>query len=55
MIKKIKTALGIKTNRELAALLEVHESQTTRWNKHGFHKSTEALLNLLLDHAESLK
>ena len=49
MIKKIKTALGLKTNRELAVLLGVHESQITRWNKSGFHKSTEALLTLILD------
>ncbi|MCK5607128.1 helix-turn-helix domain-containing protein [Candidatus Pacearchaeota archaeon] len=47
MIKKIKKALGLKTNRELAALLGINESQITRWSKTGFHKSTEALLNLL--------
>lgn len=48
MITKIKKTLGIKTNRELAILLCIHESQITRWSKDGFHKSTEALLNLLL-------
>ena len=53
MIKKIKSALNIKTNRELAALLGIHESQITRWSKTGFHKSTEALLELLLEFAES--
>ena len=49
MITEIKNALGIKTNRELAKLLRINESQITRWNKSGFHKSTEALLELLLD------
>ena len=55
MIKKIKVALDIKTNRELAALVGVHESQITRWNKSGFHKSTESLLTLLLELAENGK
>ena len=55
MIKKIKKVLGLKTNRELASLLGVHESQITRWNKSGFHKSTEALLNLILEFAENDK
>lgn len=47
MINKIKKALNLKTNRELANILGVNESQITRWSKTGFHKSTEALLNLL--------
>ena len=49
MIKKIKKALGLKTNQELAGLLGVHKTQITRWNKDGFHKSTETLINLLLE------
>lgn len=70
MIKKIKKALGLKTNRELVKKLnetphiisngsqinvvyhKIHESQITRWSKNGFHKSTEALLNLLLQFAK---
>jgi transcriptional regulator with XRE-family HTH domain len=49
MIKKIKKALGCKTNRELALLLDVAESTVSRWDKKGFHRSTERLLLLLLN------
>jgi hypothetical protein len=49
MITKIKKALGCKTNRELALLLDVDESTVSRWNKNGFHKSTERLILLLLN------
>jgi|GEM_PF-2233798 len=49
MIEKIKSALSCKTNRELANLLGVHESQITRWKKSGFHKSTEAVFKLILE------
>lgn len=55
MIKKIKTALGIKTNQELADLVGVHTSQITHWKNRGFHKSTEALLNLILEFSEDGK
>lgn len=54
MIKKIKKALHCKTNRELAKRLseiagkKIHPEQITLWDKRGFHKSTEALLELLL-------
>jgi hypothetical protein len=35
VIKKIKSALNCKTNRELALLLDVAESTVSRWDKTG--------------------
>lgn len=55
MINKIKKALGCKTNRELALLLDVEESTVSRWKKQGFHKSTERLILLLLRENDKAK
>ena len=51
-IKKIKE---IKTNRELAKILNVNESQITRWNKQGFYKSTENILFVLFNEYKDLE
>jgi len=50
--KKIKE---IKTNRELAKILNVNESQITRWNKQGFYKSTENILFVLFNEYKDLE
>lgn len=52
MIARIKKALNLRTNRELAEALGVHESQIVRWNKNGFHRSVGRLIDLLLDELE---
>ena len=49
MINKLKTAFGCKTNREFAKKLGVNESTVSRWDKKGFHGSTERIIKLLLE------
>ena len=55
MIPKIKKALGCKTNRELALLLDVPESTVSRWKKQGFHRSTERVMSLMILKVERIE
>jgi len=48
MLNRIKKALKVHTNRDLAKKLEVDESLISRWGTRGFHRSTAKLLNALL-------
>jgi len=49
MIDNINNALDCKNDSELAKKIGIDKSRVSRWRNVGFHKSTGALVVLLLE------